>query len=231
MIPAAILGIFSAISTAASLFDQGKKVYETVTGTPSKATTAEQLVEEVSVMPADKLAMWVETMKARVEEFRAETDRLKVEEGEVSVALLNELPPEAAAKVALLRMTTRPIIVLRMSHVILLPVYLFGTDAALSVVNILSKGLGYQVKFELLAPVLLGEGGISNSIYLSLYQAAATPAVIVVLSYMAARLAEKMFGKEGTALAGVNAQGGVASIAGGIAGIGGAIKGIFAGRK
>jgi hypothetical protein len=91
--------------------------------------------------------------------------------------------------VAILRMTTRPRVVLMMAHVILLPVYVTILDVVLMVLN-----GGYRsfagnrdfAPFDLFAEKLFGEG----SIYVVMYQWSAPTAAVVVVSYITAKTVE-----------------------------------------
>lgn len=122
--------------------------------------------------------------------YRAETERLQAEQGAVDADTLAALPPAAAAKVALLRMTTRPRVVLRLSHVILLPIYVIAIDGALALANILSRAFGAGVEFEMLGATFFTAG----SLYLELYTWAAPTAASVILGYMGLREVGKATG-------------------------------------
>jgi hypothetical protein len=220
---AALPAIFSAIESVGDLFTEGKKVYEQVTGTPSAATAPAELSAEVRALTPEQTAAWVESMRVSVDAYKAETERLVNEQGEVTPELLKTLTPAAATRVALMRMTTRPIIALRMSHVILLSIYLTILDACVSVINLAVAGFGGTTRFELLTPVLFGTGG---SIYLSMYQEVLPYATFIVIGYMSGRTLEKLIGKDGGSVQGV--KGG---IGGAMRGAFGAVKGLFGGKK
>jgi hypothetical protein len=215
---AALPAIFTAIEGAAELFSAGKRTYEQVTGTASQATTAQQLADEIKAMPEDKIAQWVKGMELEIQQFKAETDRLQIEEGEVTAEILKVLPPAAAARVAVIRMTTRPVIALRMTHVILLPAYLLAVDSVITTINVFAFAWGSKFKIALVSTTLLDEG--AGSIYKWLYEQATTPAAAIVATYMMVRSVEKMGGKDGLANS-MKSIGGAAGAA--LA----AIKGVF----
>ena len=180
--------IFAAISAAASLFETSKKVYETVTNTPVRATTPEALQVEVEALPGADRAIWLQRMETYVDEHRAETERLKVEQGEVTADLLRVLTPAAAAAVALERMTTRPRIVRWCAHVILLPVYVTAADMGFMFFNGLARAFGAEPMFNLFAEKIFGDG----SIYVTMYTWAAPTASMVLMTYIGARTVEKV---------------------------------------
>ncbi len=186
-----IAGVIGAVSAVTDLFAAGKRVYEQVTGSPSTAATPVELQAAVEAMPADQQAAWLLVMRTEIEAYRAETDRLANEQGEVTPDLLRALTPEAAAEVAFLRMTTRPRVVLRMSHVMLVPVYVLAIDAVLILVNGMAAWGGSERVMPLLGPALFGE----RSVYRYLFDAAVWPATTIVLGYMLLREVGKRTGK------------------------------------
>lgn len=190
---AAIPAIFSAISGASELFDKGKQVYEQVTGKPSAATTPDALQAEVTALPVDVAGKWAEVMAARVKEFEAGTDRIKNEQGAVDAETLNALPPEDRIKVALLRMTTRPWIVRKAMHVILLPVYITMCDLIFMTINGIYRFSTHDRQF---APFDLFAEKIFDptSVYFAMYQWAASTCALIVVNYMTARTIEKIKG-------------------------------------
>ena len=181
--------IIGAITGVTALIDAGKAIYETVAGKPSTAKTADELRVEVETLPADKQAAWAAAMNARIEMHKAETARISNEQGDVTPEVLRVLDPQAAAKVAIERMTTRPWVVKRMTHVILLPIYVFAADWALMFLNGVYRtfsGNREFAPFDLFAEKLFGEG----SIYVVMYQWAAPTAALVVASYITAKTVE-----------------------------------------
>jgi len=204
-------GLFSAIGSATELFDRGRAVYQAVTGQPSAATSAEALQGEVAALPEAQAKAWVDQMAAEVERYRAENDRLRIEQGEVSAELLAVLPKEAAATVAMLRMTTRPRVVLRMTHVMLVPVYVIGIDASVTYFNAICRLFGSTTTLPLLAPALFSEGGV----YRYLYESVVPYATAVVLTFMLLRELGKSTSKPGDGDLG-DLVGRVASMFGGL---------------
>jgi len=207
MIPI-LMGLAGAIGAATELFTAGKRVYAEVTGEPSAAGDADELIAEVAVRPPEQQAAFVAAMEAEIRRYRAETDRLEVEQARISAELLQALPPEAAAEVALLRMTTRPKIVLRMSHVILIPAYVLAVDAATMLFNNVMASAGATIELRLLALTLFASG----SVYEQLYTWAAPTAASVVIAYMGLRSGEKL--KEATGRPAGGAIGQAAAAAG-----------------
>jgi len=183
--------IFKALTGAPALIEVGKVVFEAVTGSPSTATTPEALQGEVEAMPQEQRAAWAEQMKVKVDIYQAETERLVNEQGVVTDGLIDKLDTPTADKIALLRMTTRPKVVLRMSHFLMVPLYIMALDGFLALCNtfILFRhtGEGAPQLLTLLASTFFAEG----SIYLGMYQAGVTPAATIVVSYMTLRQIEK----------------------------------------
>lgn len=184
-----LTAIFGAITGVTALIDAGKAIYETVTGKPSAATTAPDLQAEVEALPADQRDRWAAAMNVKIEAYKAESARIQNEQGDVTAEVLRVLDPKAAATVAVLRMTTRPRVVLMMAHVILLPVYVTVLDVILMAANGVHrwvKGRRDLVPFDLFAEKLFGEG----SIYVVMYQWSAPTAAVVVVSYFTAKTVE-----------------------------------------
>lgn len=186
-IVAALPAIFQAIASSVELFGAAKKTFAEVTGRAPAATSPDGLQAEVAALPAADQARFAEVMAAELQRYRAETERLVTEQGEMTPELLLAIGPDAARRVALARMMTRPLIAMRMSHVVLLPVYVFALDATIMLFNILAAGLGFATRFELLAGALFAEG----SVYYQLYTWAAPTAASVIGGYMALRSGEK----------------------------------------
>ncbi len=125
---AAIPSIIGAISKVTELFSAGKKTVETVTGKPSKASTPEELQDEIASLPQDQQAKWAQVMQQKVDLFKAENERLAIEIGIVDSNITSKLSEEAADKIALMRQTTRPWAVRMMVHYVFLPFYLIIID-------------------------------------------------------------------------------------------------------
>lgn len=188
MLLAGLGAIISAISGVADLVDAGKRVYEEVTGQPSAAASAEDLGREVATLPPDQGQVWLQRMQAEVEQYKAQSARIANEQGEVTADILRALPPAAAAKVALLRMTTRPVMVRRMGHLLLMPLYLMAIDGLIMLVNIFTGS-----SYALVAGQMFAEG----SIYKGLYAEAVGWAAAIVMTYMLAREVGKAMAKGG----------------------------------
>lgn len=193
MLPA----IFAAISGAVELFGVGKKVYETVTGKPSTATEAEGLKAEVAQLPPEQVEAWTKKMEAEVAQFRAGSDRIKNEQGDVDAATLAVLDPEARKEVAILRMTTRPWVVRKCMHVILMPVYITICDLIFMTINGIYRAWTVQrdvVPFDLFAEKIFDP----TSVYFSLYQWSASTAGLIIVNYMIAKTVETVKGAPGS---------------------------------
>lgn len=216
--------ILSAITGIPALIDAGRAIYETVTGKPSTASSAPDLIHEVEALPEAQRQAWAEAMTARIELYKAESARIANEQGEVTADILRVLDPRAAAEVAIQRMTTRPKVVMRMTHVILLPIYVIVLDVALMVCNGLYRMWSFQrdwAPFDLFAEKLFGEG----SLYAAMYNLAAPTAAVVVVSYITAKTVETVHKGAG---AGDGLAGVLSKAIGAVGGIASAVKG---GRK
>jgi hypothetical protein len=181
--------ILSAITGIPALIDAGAALYNSIAGKPTTAKTAEALVADVQTLPADQQKAWADGMNAKLEQYKAESARIHNEQGDVTADILRVLDPKAAAEVAIQRMTTRPKIVMRMGHVILLPIYVICLDATLMFLNGLYRMWSSQrnwAPFDLFAEKLFGEG----SLYAAMYNLAAPTAAFVVITYIGAKTVE-----------------------------------------
>ena len=127
---AAIPTIISAVSKVTELFKKGKETIETVTGKPSLASTPEELQSEVQSLPADQQNRWAEVMAKQVDLYAKQNERLAVEIGLIDPNITSKIGADAAGKIAMLRMTTRPWTVRWMVHYVLFPFYLVAADLA-----------------------------------------------------------------------------------------------------
>lgn len=189
-------GIFSAISSATELFDAGKQVYADITG-KEPPETVEALQSAVTELPADQQEAFASRMSKEIEMYQAQNARLEIQGGRVDAETLAALPPEAAAKVAILRMTTRPWCVRLFAKGMVYPVMsVFAVDIFLALVNSLIMGFWVvfggdvpPVQFELIAGKFFAE----NSIYVRLYENFVPYAAAGVMTFMTLR----EFGKGG----------------------------------
>lgn len=200
--------ILDGVRLFSGLFDEGKAIVEQVTGEAPAAPieTPADLEREVAAMTPDQQAAFVEAMKPRLEFYRAQTDRLRVQGGEISAEILETLPDAARAEVTILRMTTRPWAVRQMVQVIKLPLYLVGIDVAIALVNALTA-FGFEL-FQAARPApamdLLGATFFSaESVYYMLYERVVVPATSIVLGYMTLREVGKARDTGAGALAGL----------------------------
>lgn len=216
---AALPAVFSAIDGVADLFDKGREVYAEVTGDDAPDDPA-ALRASVEAQPEAVQARFVERMQQEIALYRARTERLVVDQGTLEAELLASLSPEARDRVALMRMVTRPLTVRRMTHVMLLPVYVLVADAGFTLINSAIAGLSdaaspYQI--PLLAATFFADG----TLYSALYDSAVAPAAVIVVSYMTLREVGKA---GGPAKAG---RGALDKIAGGVR----SVVGLFKGKK
>lgn len=177
----AIIGIASA---AYELFTKGQAIYESVAGQKSSAQTPTELQAELQALTPEQLAAWEKQMEMPLREFEAQTRRLIAEQGEVNAETLTAIPKEAAARVAILRMTTRPWVVrLCARGLVYPPLAVLTIDGALTLANTLSTAFGWLarlpviedgekvgeivqfLRFDLLGPQLLGAGASFTDLY------------------------------------------------------------------
>ena len=125
---AAIPTIITAISKVTELFNKGKETIESITGKPSQASTPDELRTEIENMPADQQNRWAEIMAKQVDMYARQNERLAIEIGLVDRNITGSLDTEAANKIAIMRMTTRPWTVRLMVHYVLFPFYLVIVD-------------------------------------------------------------------------------------------------------
>lgn len=187
---AALPLIFQGIDLVGDLFDEGRKVYEQVAGKPSAAATPADLRAEVEALPPAEQERFVDAMRVRVEAYKAETARLTVQGGAVDAATLAVIPERQRARIALLRMTTRPLIARMMARVIMLPVYVLYVDGTLAVHNIVSRGYFGGLQLDYLAAIFF-----ANDAYVTLYTWAAPTAASVIGTYMTLREVGKARGR------------------------------------
>ena len=127
--------IFSTVSKVTDLFNAGKKVVEAVSGEPSKASNPTELQQEVSQLPELKQAQWAEIMSQKIDLYKAQNDRLDLEQGRIDSNITSKLTPDAANKIAVMRQTTRPWAVRMMVHYVFFPWYLIVTDLVQELFN------------------------------------------------------------------------------------------------
>ena len=211
--------ILAALSAAPKLFSAGTAVYEAISGKPSAAETPEQLMSEVEQLPPEQQAAFTEQMNAKIEAYRAETDRLVNEQGAIDGNITAKISQAAADKIAKFRMLTRPLVVRMMARAMTWPIlFLFFVDGTLAVANTLLVGFrvihedGTLMAFDLIAGQFFGEA----SIYTAMYGDLVGPAATIVVAYMTLRQMEKTKGEASP----------VDAVAGALKGVAGLIKGI-----
>lgn len=125
---AAIPTIFSAISNVTELFKKGREKKEEITGTPSIASTPEELQEEISSLSLEQKNKWAELMQNELNMYKAQNERLALEIGLIDSNITSKLTVEDAGKIAVMRQTTRPWAVRMMVHYVFFPFYLIIVD-------------------------------------------------------------------------------------------------------
>lgn len=120
--------IFSAVSKVSDLFSSGKEAVKKVTGNDSVASTPDELQQEVQNLPQQQQAQWAQIMRQKVEMYQAENQRLDIEIGTIDSNITEKLSEDAASKIAVMRMTTRPWAVKMMVHYVFFPFYLIVID-------------------------------------------------------------------------------------------------------
>lgn len=216
---AALPAVFSAIDGAADLFSKAREVYAEVTGDDAPDDPA-ALRRSIEAQPEAVQTRFVERMQQEIALYRAQTERLAVDQGTLEAELLASLSPKARDRIAKMRMVTRPLTVRRMTHVMLLPVYVLVADAAFTLINSGIAGVSaaetpYQI--PLLAATFFADG----TLYSGLYDSAVGPAALIVVSYMTLREVGKAGGPKRAA------EGALDKIAGGVR----SVVGLFKGEK
>ena len=205
-------GIFATVSAVAELFDTGKQVYETVTGEKATASSAPELRQQIEALRPDQQAAWAEAMQVSIQRYRAETDRLRIEQGTLEAGVLATLDEETRARVADLRMTTRPLIVRRSFHVVALPFYVAIADTLTGLVEAGGQAVGYAM------PALPKIGpAVFEGPMLEAYTTASVSCTAFVSGYMLLReIGKAREGGQSSRVAGAisNLVGGVKSIIG-----------------
>ncbi|MCF8368705.1 MAG: hypothetical protein K9G76_06655 [Bacteroidales bacterium] len=125
---AAIPAIINVASKVSKIFSKAKEIKEQVTGTPSQASSPEELQEEIANLPQEQQIQWAEKMKVEVEMYAKQNERLDIEIGRIDSNITSKLTSEDAGKIAVLRQTTRPWAVRMMVHYIFFPFYLVIID-------------------------------------------------------------------------------------------------------
>lgn len=125
---AAIPTIITAVSKVSELFKKGRDTVQEVTGAPSQASTPDELQTEVQQLPPEQQNRWAEVMAKEVDKYTAENERLAVEIGLIDANISSKLSEEAASRIALMRMTTRPWSVRCMVLYVLFPFFLVIID-------------------------------------------------------------------------------------------------------
>ena len=181
--------IFDAVSSVSSLFDDGKKAFEVVTGSRSKAMTAQDLRNEVDAMPPDQAEAWVAQMEARVRLYAEETERLRIQGGGVTPEVLELLGPATAAKVAIMRMTTRPWAIRWMVRALVAPpLFIIFVDGLTMLAQNIASAAGGPFQMKLMIERLQTETGQG---YFELYGMLVEPATATIIAYMTLRGVDK----------------------------------------
>lgn len=192
---AAIPTIFTTIGKVVDLFDDGKSAVEEVTGSKSEAHTPEELRVEVGNLSKEDQAKWSEVMSAKVDAYRAKTERLVVEQG----AVPTNLSTIAANKVSIMRQTTRPWTIRCLVHYWLAPLYLMVVDTVQGVLHAFglpitpysafATAFGNTVDKAVLESILS-----TTSTFGTVYLSALPYVTSIIISYMGLREVGKIKG-------------------------------------
>ena len=194
-----VLPLLALAGTALKLFGVGKEVYEAVTGKPATSGTPEEFQAELQTMTPEQVRLWETKMEMPLKEFEAETRRMVAEQGEVNASTLTAIPPAAAAKVAILRMTTRPWLVRLMARGLVYPIFLvIGVDFFMLLAANIASSWGGVFEPTFMAPTILEE----NFGFTTLYSWYAPTASSVIASYIGAREVGKWKRGEETTVSG-----------------------------
>jgi len=154
--------LLGALSAAPKVFEAGKAIVETVTGKAVPETaTPKDLIEHIKTLPPEQAEAIVDGMKANIDLYRAETDRIKIEGGEITAEILTAIPEKQRARVAILRMTTRPWLARYAMRIIAAPVLVAFGDYTLMWLNGIYRVASQQrdfVPFDLFAEKMFAEG-------------------------------------------------------------------------
>ncbi|RCK32478.1 hypothetical protein TH9_12135 [Thalassospira xiamenensis] len=222
MIPAllalapSIIGLFTkGGSTAEKVMNTAVDIGKAITGKENPDDIAEALKAD-----PDKLVAYQAQMNdAAIAIYQAENERLEIEGGRVDGETLAALPPEAAAEVAIQRMTTRPWVVRQLTRAIVWPLMaISGVDIVLAVLNTLIAGIwavvgstASPIQFDLVAGKFFAD---PDSIYVQMYLQTVEYGAYIVITYMTLREAGKAGGpKQAAANAFSGLLGGVKSAA------------------
>jgi len=186
---AALPAIFAAMKGAVDLFDVGKQVVEDIKGESVNARSPDELREEVDKLSESERAQFMERMKSELAFYETITNRLAQQGGHLDAEILNAIPPQARAQVALMRMTTRPWAVRWMVvSVVLPPLAIVGVNSLIAVYNVLNAAFGTPST----SLGLIEMGDVLNSLYEQMVGWAAA----VIMTYMGMREVGKAVGRK-----------------------------------
>ena len=175
----------------------GESVYQDIVG----HRPSEGLDHAVLHMDEDERNEWARLMGLQLEYYDRETFRIGLEQGQVDTETLGVLSKDAAARIASLRMRTRPIVVCWLVVGIMSPFILIAVDAvlfflsvvlmALNVDAVLSEDGSWQrYGFDMSAAVFADQ---NLREFYKLFQGWAS---VIVLSYFGLRQVGKMTGSD-----------------------------------
>lgn len=224
---AGVSTLISGISKVKELFDSGKKLKEEFSGQPSTATTPAEFEQEMLSMPLEAQKRWLEIMEGKLNEYEAQTERLRAET-DVAPEISAKVDTETASKIAYERQTTRPWAVKKSMHFIFFPFYLVSIDAIQILINNwIVKGLfrsesGVEIVnvFDLVFGA--AKGGLMNNLGSvvgpmpktlagQMYMGALVPCTSIVITFMTLRQVGKSLDK--------GADGAIGKITGGLKGL------------
>lgn len=186
---AALPAIFAAMKGAADLFDVGKQVVEDIKGESVNARSPDELHEEVDKLSEPEQAQFMARMKSELAFYETITNRLTMQGGQLDADILNAIPPQARAQVALMRMTTRPWAVRWMViAVVFPPLAIVGLNSLIAAYNVVNAAFGTPST----TVALIEMGDVLNSLYEQMVGWAAA----VIMTYMGMREVGKAVGRK-----------------------------------
>lgn len=226
MIPAllalapSIIGLFTKGGSAAEkVMNTAVDIGKAITGKDNPDDIADALKAD----PDKLLAYQTQMNNAAIAIYQAENERLEIEGGRVDGETLAALPPEAAAEVAIQRMTTRPWVVRQLTRAMVWPLMaIFGVNIVLAVLNTLIAGIwavagttASPIQFDLVAGKFFAD---PNGIYVQMYSKTVEYGAYIVITYMTLREAGK-------------AGGPTKAVGGAISGLVGGVRSLFSGKS
>lgn len=206
-LPFALIGtLVSLLSSVPKAIETVSEVVESLTGKPMEATTTDAAIKEIESLPPAQAEAVVRLASTKLEQQKLANERIAQDQGDLDEGLLKVFDRETASKIGWLRMATRWRIILRLSHVMLIPVYMAVADWIIGIYNGLSRAMGWNKieivhangrveivnmpMVDLFAEKILASG----SIYNELVRDAVSAAQWVVIAAIVGQSVEKLNG-------------------------------------